>query len=165
MRERLNSHPPPPPPTNPLLSIPLYPSTTPPAPNAGESVRAPAAVARPSLEIRGVPPLTRFRVLPDKRHVLTQDLTGSLSLWDVALGQPVRAFETGTPFDAQYRRGEMCVRVGVCRGVKEWKCNAWMFVNVSPSNHIHPSPHPTPPLTPHPLTPTPPSPPESSSSR
>lgn len=67
------------------------------------ATRSVAAAARPSQEIRGVAPLTQFRVLPDKRHVLVGDSEGRLSLWDVAIGQEVERYGAGMKFSEKYR--------------------------------------------------------------
>lgn len=54
-------------------------------------------------EIKGIPPYRAFATLPDKRHVLTEDAEGAVTLWDVTSGARIQEYgkvDTGT--GAQY---------------------------------------------------------------
>ena len=50
------------------------------------------AGCRVHAEIRGIPPLRAFATILDKRHVLTQDSEGQVSLWDVTCAARVQDY-------------------------------------------------------------------------
>lgn len=47
---------------------------------------------QPAAATPGVPPLQQTVILTDRRHVLTQDMTGNVEMWDVTSGTVVRDF-------------------------------------------------------------------------
>ena len=56
-------------------------------------------VATPEREIWGLPPVQHLAVLQDRRHVLTQDATGDVELWDLTGTSPVqRVGKARAPF-------------------------------------------------------------------
>lgn len=51
-----------------------------------------AQQGQPVQEVAGVPPLVRCASLLDRRHILAQDATGHVELWDIASGSVVKRF-------------------------------------------------------------------------
>ncbi|GAX75270.1 hypothetical protein CEUSTIGMA_g2715.t1 [Chlamydomonas eustigma] len=49
-------------------------------------------VAKPLMSIPGVPAITSFKVLNDRRHILSKDSEGNVELWDVLSGGVVQSY-------------------------------------------------------------------------
>ncbi|KAF5831344.1 WD40-repeat-containing domain protein [Dunaliella salina] len=54
--------------------------------------RGTAAVSEPCCTTPGLPPICDFKVLNDRRHILTKTADGVVALWDLLTGGPVQHF-------------------------------------------------------------------------
>lgn len=83
------------------------PNGAPAAALAAEADEAAAQVIKPVVCLQGHPPLVRYAVFDDRRHVLTLDHDGVVALWDVVYGRHTEQFPKGS---VRACLGTLCLR-------------------------------------------------------
>ena len=61
-------------------------------------------VSEPDFVIRGGPSIKQYRILNDKRHILTKDTDNRVSLYDVLKAQRVEDLGPNIDFDEEVKR-------------------------------------------------------------
>eukprot|EP00736_Rhodelphis_marinus_P001043 Rmarinus@m.2974 len=57
-----------------------------------ENISLSSCVKTPSYIIRGLPAIRRYEILNNRRHVLTEDSSGMVELWDITKGNVVKSY-------------------------------------------------------------------------
>ena len=58
---------------------------------------------KPDLSIRGAPIIQKFQVLPNRRHIVTQDSEGTVSIYDALTAQVIERIPN-SDFDSQVKK-------------------------------------------------------------